>query len=99
MFRTALVSLVAMASLLLMADTVAAQNWPDYPSDQLPGRGPGGYLAWYKLLACWILVVFWIRAAIGSIVTASSLATILRCPRASGTRSWSSLSWSGSCWP
>ncbi len=45
------------------ASPLAAQEWPPYPSDQLPGRGPGGYLAWYKLLACWILVVFWVRAA------------------------------------
>ncbi len=62
MSRTALVSSVAIASLLLMADSLAAQGWPPY-SDPLPGRGPGGYLAWYKLLACWVLVLFWIRAA------------------------------------
>ncbi len=63
MSRTALVSLVALAALLLVADPLAAQEWPPYPSDQLPGRGPGGYLAWYKLLACWILILFWVRAA------------------------------------
>ncbi len=63
MFRTPLVSLIALAALLLTAGPVAAQEWPPYPDDQLPGRGPGGYLAWYKLLACWILVLFWVRAA------------------------------------
>ncbi len=63
MFRTTFVSLVAIATLLLMTDTLAAQGWPTYPSDQLPGRGPGEYLAWYKLLACWIMVLFWIRTA------------------------------------
>ncbi len=63
MFRKANVLLFAVGLLLFMGDTVAAQQWPDYPNDQLPGRGPGGYLAWYKLLACWILVVFWVRTS------------------------------------
>ena len=63
MFRNALVSLVTTVALLWTTSPLAAQEWPPYPSDQLPGRGPGGYLAWYKLLACWILVVFWVRAA------------------------------------
>jgi type II secretory ATPase GspE/PulE/Tfp pilus assembly ATPase PilB-like protein len=63
MFRTTLVTSVSLATLLLMTDAVWAQSWPAYPADQLPGRGPGGYLAWYKLLACWILVVLWVRAA------------------------------------
>lgn len=63
MYRTALVSLVSLTLLVALAEPASAQNWPPYPSDQLPGRGPGGYLAWYKLLMCWILVLFWVRAA------------------------------------
>lgn len=57
------VTFLALASWLFWTDILAAQSWPTYPSEQLPGRGPGGYLAWYKLLACWLLVLFWIRAA------------------------------------
>ncbi len=63
MIRTALVTATTLVTLLLLTDTVAAQDWPTYPSDQLPGRGPGGYLAWYKLLICWLLVLYWVRAA------------------------------------
>lgn len=66
MNRTAFVTLVAFTSLLLMADTAAAQAWPAYPPELLPptaDRGPGGYLAWYKLLACWIVILYWVRAA------------------------------------
>jgi len=63
MYRTVLVSLLSLCLLVGLADLAAAQDWPPYPSDQLPGRGPGGYLAWYKLLLCWILVLFWVRAA------------------------------------
>lgn len=63
MSRTTLVSSAVLGLLMLKAVPVAAQTWPTFPSDQLPGRGPGGYLAWYKLLACWILVLLWVRAA------------------------------------
>lgn len=63
MSRTTFVSCIALLGLLLIGDTAAAQQWPNYPSDQLPGRGPGGYLAWYKLLSCWVLVLLWVHAA------------------------------------
>jgi hypothetical protein len=61
MFRHAAVLLGALGLTLLIAGTLEAQQWPPYPADQLPGRGPGDYLAWYKLLACWLVVVLWVR--------------------------------------
>ncbi|MGM0486431.1 MAG: ATPase, T2SS/T4P/T4SS family [Planctomycetota bacterium] len=63
MSRTTFLLLITLLFLLLTGDTASAQEWPSYPSDQLPGRGPGGYLAWYKLLSCWILVLLWVHAA------------------------------------
>jgi len=43
------------------AGALAAQEWPYYPAQEVLSRGPGDYLAWYKLLACAILVFFWVR--------------------------------------
>ena len=75
----------------VVAGTLAAQEWPSYPADQLPGRGPGDYLAWYKLLACWFgRRVLGPRRPTGSIATRSRLGTISKCPPRSGIRSWCS---------
>jgi type II secretory ATPase GspE/PulE/Tfp pilus assembly ATPase PilB-like protein len=61
MFRKSVVLLCGVGLTLGLAGMAAAQEWPYYPAEQLPARGPGHYLAWYKLLACGILVLFWIR--------------------------------------
>lgn len=61
MYRHAVMLLGALGLTLLLAGTLEAQQWPAYPSDQLPDRGPGDYLAWYKLLACWLVVLFWVK--------------------------------------
>ncbi|MHB0956507.1 MAG: ATPase, T2SS/T4P/T4SS family [Pirellulaceae bacterium] len=61
MFRKAVVLLCGVGLTLVLVGMAAAQEWPYYPAEELPDRGPGHYLAWYKLLACGILVLFWVR--------------------------------------
>lgn len=63
MYRKAAVTIVAWGTVLAQARLLAAQEWPYYPVDQLPGRGPGDYLAWPKLLACGLLFLFWVRTS------------------------------------
>ena len=61
MLRKAVVVVGVLGLALWAAAPLLAQEWPPYPSAQLPGRGAGHYLAWYKLLACVLLVVCWVR--------------------------------------
>ena len=61
MFRKAVIVLGSLGLTCMWAGALAAQEWPFYPRDQVLTRGPGDYLAWYKLLACAILVFFWVR--------------------------------------
>jgi type II secretory ATPase GspE/PulE/Tfp pilus assembly ATPase PilB-like protein len=61
MFRKAVILLSGVGLTCVWAGTLAAQEWPYYPSAEVLKRGPGDYLAWYKLLACAILVFFWVR--------------------------------------
>lgn len=54
---------LAVLLVLLFADQALAQAWPPY---KLPGahkinRGPGFYLAWWKLLLLWLLFISWVR--------------------------------------
>jgi general secretion pathway protein E len=48
---------------LFLAEQAMGQVWPEYP---FPGshkinRGPGLYLAWWKLLVLWLLFLFWVK--------------------------------------
>jgi type II secretory ATPase GspE/PulE/Tfp pilus assembly ATPase PilB-like protein len=61
MFRKAVVLVCGVGLTFILTGVVAAEDWPFYPTAQLPDRGPGQYLAWYKLLACGILVLCWVR--------------------------------------
>lgn len=51
----------------VLVSPAAAQTWPDYPNDSIDvhsiDRGPGGYLAWYKILLVVIVYFVWIRLA------------------------------------
>ncbi|MCU0962546.1 MAG: Flp pilus assembly complex ATPase component TadA [Pirellulaceae bacterium] len=61
MYRKAAVTIVSWGAVLASAGRLAAQEWPYYPVEQLPDRGPGDYLAWYKLLVCGLLFLCWVR--------------------------------------
>ena len=42
----------------------AGSEWPDYQPPPLPGkpyRGPGNYLNWIKILACWSIFLAWVK--------------------------------------
>ncbi len=59
MFRKAIVLLGAAGLVLLASGTAVAQDWP---AAQGPfQRGPGDYLAWYKLLLLWLVFIGWVR--------------------------------------
>lgn len=64
MFRALPLFLMAAVLTLLVVGSAMAQSasWPDYPlsGNQLQ-RGPGGYLAWWKLLAGWLLFLAWVK--------------------------------------
>lgn len=60
MFRKTLVFSATTLLILAVTGPVAAQGWPPYYGDPLQ-RGPGNYLAWYKLLLCWLVFVAWVR--------------------------------------
>ena len=60
MFRKSVVCFGALAVALLLTGTLAAQEWPAYRGDPLQ-RGPGDYLAWYKILCCALVFIFWVR--------------------------------------
>ena len=60
MFRKTLVFSATTLLVLAVTGPVAAQEWPPYYGDPLQ-RGPGNYLAWYKLLLCWLVFVAWVR--------------------------------------
>ena len=62
-------------------------------------RGPGHYLAWYKLLACGILVLFWVRTTDWINRDTFEVGDNVELPARSGIRSSCSGSWSPSCWP
>jgi type II secretory ATPase GspE/PulE/Tfp pilus assembly ATPase PilB-like protein len=61
MFRKALVLLGGVGLLLVLGGEALAQEWPYYPPGEVLDRGPGHYLAWYKIVACLLLVFFWVR--------------------------------------
>ncbi len=60
MFRKSVVFVGTLAVALLLTSTVMAQEWPVYHGKPLD-RGPGDYLAWYKLLLCALVFFFWVR--------------------------------------
>ena len=55
------VLLVAIAILSLGAAEVLAadEQWPALPLEK-GWRGPGGYLSWFKIGACWLLFLLWV---------------------------------------
>jgi type II secretory ATPase GspE/PulE/Tfp pilus assembly ATPase PilB-like protein len=59
MYRKSAVCFGALAVTLFLTSTAAAQ-WPSYRGDPL-ARGPGDYLAWYKILCCALVFIFWVR--------------------------------------
>ena len=59
MIRKFLFSVSVVCLVLGAAGTASAQQWPTYPNPL--ERGPGNYLAWYKLLAIWLVFAAWVR--------------------------------------
>jgi len=59
MARTLVFSFLAVLAWLGFADAAWAQEWPTTGG---PVRGPGQYIAWYKLLPIWIFFICWIRS-------------------------------------
>lgn len=68
MFRLLLMLAVVTAVLILGADQSCAQQnstWPEFKPQPAPGtdfRGPGGYLSWVKIIACWLVFMMWVRS-------------------------------------
>ena len=60
MFRKLSIFFGGAILILVAAGPAAAQGWPPYYGDPLQ-RGPGNYLAWYKLLLCWLVFFAWVR--------------------------------------
>ena len=69
MFRLLLVTAVVAAALILGADRSSAQEgstWLEFKPAPAPGtdfRGPGNYLNWIKIIACWLVFMMWVRCA------------------------------------
>jgi type II secretory ATPase GspE/PulE/Tfp pilus assembly ATPase PilB-like protein len=62
-----LVAIIILAAIVFLAagDAFAAGggDWPKFQPDPAPGtdfRGPGNYLSWIKILACWLLFLLWV---------------------------------------
>ena len=61
MNRILLVLFGAAAILFVTPDAAFAQGW-EYAGDPLE-RGPGNYMAWYKLIPLWIIFLLWVYHA------------------------------------
>jgi len=61
MIRRLLIAAIVLAVVLAAAAPVWAQDagWPPYPIDK-GWRGPGYYLSWVKILACWLVFALWV---------------------------------------
>jgi type II secretory ATPase GspE/PulE/Tfp pilus assembly ATPase PilB-like protein len=46
---------------LAAAPAWAQQAWPNMPLEPTGWRGPGFYLSWVKLAACWLVFLAWVR--------------------------------------
>jgi len=58
--RKAAVFAATLAAVWLVWAQVAMAEWPAYPLK--PGwSGPGFYLSWVKILACWLVFLVWVR--------------------------------------
>ncbi|MFZ5830418.1 MAG: ATPase, T2SS/T4P/T4SS family [Planctomycetota bacterium] len=61
MRRLLLISLAFIAIILLGGDTLYAQaRWEYPPFSDADWRGPGFYLSWWKMLACWLVFLGWV---------------------------------------
>ena len=97
MFRKAVVLLGAMVLLCCWP----SHSWPRNGRTirrSAARSGPGNYLAWYKLLDCWLLVCVGSAPPTGSAATRWSWVTTSACRPTCGTRSPCSRFWSVSCW-
>ena len=63
-FRLLLILTVLTAVLTLPAGEVFAQaQWESMTLPKVGWRGPGFYLSWIKILACWLVFLCWVRSA------------------------------------
>jgi type II secretory ATPase GspE/PulE/Tfp pilus assembly ATPase PilB-like protein len=69
MTRWLLVLALVASAVFLGANQSCAQEsspWPEFRPQPAPGtdfRGPGGYLSWAKIIACWLVFMMWVRSA------------------------------------
>lgn len=66
MFRPLLILAVAALVLTLGAGELFAQEGGGWPKMTLPAkdwRGPGYFLSWINILACWLVFLVWVRSA------------------------------------
>ena len=63
MFRLLLILTLTAAIVGIGAADALAQHDGQWPSLSLQAnwRGPGFYLSWIKILACWLVFLFWVR--------------------------------------
>jgi type II secretory ATPase GspE/PulE/Tfp pilus assembly ATPase PilB-like protein len=57
------VAAVSLAFLVLLGagPALAQQTWPTMPLEASGWRGPGFYLSWMKIAACWLVFLAWVR--------------------------------------
>ena len=63
-FRFLLILAVTTAIFVLGAGELLAQQDGEWPSLPLKRdfRGPGSYLSWIKIIACWLVFLVWVRS-------------------------------------
>jgi type II secretory ATPase GspE/PulE/Tfp pilus assembly ATPase PilB-like protein len=63
LLRVALIVAVAALLLTMGAGQLLADEWPAFPLPKGPTfRGPGFYLNWLKILACWSVFLLWVKS-------------------------------------
>ncbi len=65
LLRLALIVAVAAMVLAIGAGQLSAAEWPPFtpaPTPKSAFRGPGFYLNWVKILACWSVFLLWVKS-------------------------------------
>ncbi len=65
MLRLAAIVALAALAVTIGAGHASAGEWPAFTPDPKPGsafRGPGFYLSWVKILACWSVFLLWVKS-------------------------------------
>lgn len=54
-------AVIAFLLVICAGDLLAAGEWPAMPLSPKGWRGPGFYLSWPKIIACWFLFMLWVK--------------------------------------